>query len=146
VNAPSSTAGSPGKINLNGSWQQSGRLPQTLDLFNDGSCLIVNAPGHLPGHVNILARKPDGQQVYLGGDACHDRRLLRGEKEIGTWDVDGHVCCIHADRKGAEKTIAKIRELEEDGVEIIFAHDVEWEDNPANRGRFFGADNEQSSL
>jgi glyoxylase-like metal-dependent hydrolase (beta-lactamase superfamily II) len=131
---------SRGEINFSQPWRAYGRIPQTLDLFNDGSVYIVNAPGHLPGHVNILARTSEGRQVYLGGDACHDRRLLTGEKEIGEWnDVHGQVCCIHADRKAAEATIARIKELEKDGVEIIFAHDVEWENNPANKKRFFGA-------
>ncbi|KAF2010790.1 Metallo-hydrolase/oxidoreductase [Aaosphaeria arxii CBS 175.79] len=129
-----------GVLNFHRPWQPYGRCPETLDLFNDGSLYIVNAPGHLPGHINILARLSDSHQVYLAGDACHDRRLLTGEKEIGEWnDVHGQVCCIHADKQAAQETISRIRELERDGVEIIFAHDVEWENNPVNNGRFFGA-------
>jgi glyoxylase-like metal-dependent hydrolase (beta-lactamase superfamily II) len=101
---------------------------------------IVNAPGHLPGHINILANTHDGRKVYLGGDACHDRRLLTGEKEIGEWwDAVGHICCIHADREAAEATIQRIRELEEDGVEIILSHDDGWASDPKNQCRFFGS-------
>ncbi|ORY14065.1 AhpD-like protein [Clohesyomyces aquaticus] len=123
----------PGSLNFEQAWQPYGTLPETLDLFNDGSVFVVNAPGHLPGHINILARVSNDRQVYLGGDACHDRRILTGEKEIGEWnDADGHICCIHVDRKTAEETIMRIRELENRGVEIIFAHDVEWETNSAN--------------
>lgn len=130
-----------GEINFIQSWMAHGRCPQTLDIFGDGSLYIINAPGHLPGHINILARLSPTHQVYLAGDACHDRRLLTGEKVIGEWnDAQGHVCCIHADRKAAEETIARIRELESDGIEIIFAHDVEWENLPKNQARFFGAD------
>jgi hypothetical protein len=78
--------------------------------------------------------------VYLGGDACHDRRLLTGEKQIGEWqDAHGQICCVHADRQAAEATIERIRELERDGVEIILAHDDSWEDDPKNRNRFFGS-------
>jgi glyoxylase-like metal-dependent hydrolase (beta-lactamase superfamily II) len=131
---------SPGDIRFDGSWEASGTLPQTLDVFNDGSLLIVNAPGHLPGHINLLARCKDDHRVYMAGDACHDRRLLTGEKSIGEWDdTYGHTCCIHSDRKEAEKTIERIRELEKEGVEIIFAHDVEWENDPSNKSRFLGA-------
>ncbi|KAF1937130.1 Metallo-hydrolase/oxidoreductase [Clathrospora elynae] len=134
----SSTAA--GDINFEGSWRAHGALPQTLDLFNDGSLLVVNAPGHLPGHINLLARTSDNRQIYMAGDACHDRRLLTGEKTIGEWnDAQGHVCCIHSDRKQAEETIERIRKLEKEGVEIILAHDIEWESDPANRTRFFGA-------
>lgn len=130
----------PDDANFVGSWQAYDNLPHTLDLFNDGSLLIVDAPGHLPGHINLLARTAGGRQVYMAGDACHDRRLLTGEKTIGEWDdAQGHVCCIHADRKQAEQTIDKIRVLENQGVEVIFAHDVGWENNPANGARFFGA-------
>jgi glyoxylase-like metal-dependent hydrolase (beta-lactamase superfamily II) len=128
-------------LNFDATWRPHGTLPQTLDIFNDGSLLIVNAPGHLPGHINLLARTSEDHYVYLGGDACHDRRLLTGEKEIGEWtDAEGHVCCIHADREQAEETIRKIRVLEKEGVEVIFAHDVEWENEPKNKTRFFGID------
>ncbi|KAF2475338.1 uncharacterized protein BDR25DRAFT_322593 [Lindgomyces ingoldianus] len=136
-----------GSLNLKQVWQPHDYLPQTLDLFNDGSVIIVNAPGHLAGHINILARISDSRQVYLGGDTCHDRRILTGEKEIGEWnDAEGHICCIHADRKTAEGTISQIRDLEKSGVEIIFAHDVEWENNPANASRFFGAEAPQGRI
>ncbi|KAL1610119.1 hypothetical protein SLS60_001784 [Paraconiothyrium brasiliense] len=128
-----------GNLNLS-QWESYKHIPHTLDIFRDGSLLVVDAPGHLPGHINILARTSETQQVYLGGDACHDRRLMTGEKQIGEWnDAEGHICCIHADRKGAEETIERIRQLEREEVEIIFAHDVEWENNAANKSRFFGA-------
>lgn len=129
---------------IDGSWKPLGHLKSTVDLFQDGSLYIVDAPGHLPGHINLLARtrEQDGREnwVYLAGDACHDRRILRKEKEIGEWlDAHGYTCCIHADRKAAEATIESIRILEELGVEVILAHDVEWENNERNSSRFFGA-------
>lgn len=127
-------------------WKSWGSLPRVLDIFKDGSIYIVDAPGHLPGHINILARTSQTQKVYLAGDACHDRRIMRREKEIGEWkDAEGHMCCIHADRKQAEETIERVRRLELEGIEVIFAHDFEWEENPANRNRFFGAPGERLS-
>jgi glyoxylase-like metal-dependent hydrolase (beta-lactamase superfamily II) len=132
-------------INLDQVWKHYKHLPHTLDIFNDESVLIVDAPGHLAGHVNVLVQLSDTHSVYLGGDACHDRRLLTGEKEIGEWnDAQGHTCCIHADRKQAEETIRRIKQLESEGVEIIFAHDVEWENAPENRARFFGSEKTSS--
>lgn len=129
-----------GDIDFERPWRVVGSLPQSMDIFGDGSLLIVNAPGHLPGHINILARVTDDHQIYMAGDACHDRRLLTGEKSIGEWDdADGHTCCIHANRSEAEATIERIKQLEKQGVEIIFAHDFEWENEPSNEGRFFGA-------
>lgn len=113
---------------------------RVLDIFNDGTVKIVNAPGHLPGHINLLVKTSSGAQIYLAGDACHDRRIMRKELEIGEWlDTTGQICCIHADRKKAEETIEKIRQLENSGVEVIFAHDIEWEENVENKARFWGS-------
>jgi glyoxylase-like metal-dependent hydrolase (beta-lactamase superfamily II) len=121
-------------------WISYKHLPHVLDIFNDGSVLIVDAPGHLPGHINILAKTGPTTSVYLAGDACHDRRIMRKECAIGEWhDDQGHICCIHGDKKVAEQTIERIRELERQGVEVIFAHDVEWEENPDNKMRFLNA-------
>jgi glyoxylase-like metal-dependent hydrolase (beta-lactamase superfamily II) len=135
-NGPSSTTGP----DFHQSWTSYKHLPRVLDIFNDGSVLIVDAPGHLPGHINILAKTGPLTSVYLAGDACHDRRIMRKEREIGEWHDDrGYICCIHGDKKVAEQTIEQIRELERQGVEVIFAHDVEWEENPENKVRFLSA-------
>ncbi|KAK4239523.1 Metallo-hydrolase/oxidoreductase [Achaetomium macrosporum] len=107
-------------------WKPFAGLPATLDLFGDGSLYIVDAPGHLPGHINLLARTAGDGWLYLAGDTCHDRRIL---------DVEGRVCCIHADRGRAEETILRIKSLEQKGVEVIFAHDVEWESKAGNQHR-----------
>ncbi|KAI0858290.1 Metallo-hydrolase/oxidoreductase [Xylaria cubensis] len=130
-NATTTSQFSNNTINVKGPWVELEELlPATLDVFRDGSLYIVDAPGHLPGHINLLARtiKEDSSTgwVYLAGDACHDRRILRGEKAISEWlDVHGHVCCIHADRAKADETIERVRDLERKGVEVILAHDVE---------------------
>lgn len=126
-----------------GPWEELEDLPAVLDIFKDGSLYVVDAPGHLPGHINLLARTlgDDGNVawVYLAGDAYHDRRIIRGERSIGEWhDAHGQICCIHADRKKAEQTIERIRRLEGRGVEVIFAHDIDWEGDERNRRRFFG--------
>lgn len=130
----------PGLLNFDSPWKT---LPQSdlmaMDIFQDGTVFIVDAPGHLPGHINLLVQTGGGNWTYLAGDACHDRRIIRGEREIGEWlDSEGHVCCIHADKKKAAETIKKIRQLEESGIEVILAHDDEWEANEKNQGRFWG--------
>ncbi|KAI0401976.1 beta-lactamase-like protein [Xylaria palmicola] len=144
ITPPSTKSRSPTTIDLNGPWAVLEDLPAALNVFKDGSLYVVDAPGHLPGHINILARTLEDDDtatwVYLAGDACHDRRILRGEKDISEWlDAHGQVCCIHADRAQAEETIARIRQLEGKGVEVILAHDVEWEEDAGNARRFFGA-------
>jgi glyoxylase-like metal-dependent hydrolase (beta-lactamase superfamily II) len=130
-------------------WRPLKPFPSTMDLFGDGSVRIVNAPGHLPGHINLLCRIAPGKYVYLAGDAAHDSRLFAGTHDIATWTDDtGRACCIHADREATLRTLGWIREIIEGGlveegggdnatVEVIFAHDWAWEKDARKRGRFW---------
>ncbi|MCJ1327020.1 hypothetical protein MMC10_003686 [Thelotrema lepadinum] len=124
-----------------------------MDVFGDASVYVVHAPGHLPGHINLLVRVDadannngngdgeSGRWVYLAGDAAHDRRLLRGEVGIAEWDIEGGgKGCIHFDKEAAEETLERIRGLERVEVEIVLAHDWEWEEREVAKGErgFFG--------
>jgi glyoxylase-like metal-dependent hydrolase (beta-lactamase superfamily II) len=110
-----------------------------MDVFGDGSLYIFDAPGHLPGHINLLTWTTPTKWVYLAGDACHERRIFNESKAISTWhDAHNQVCRIHADRPAAEATLELVRDLEEKGVEVILAHDVKWENDVRNTARFFG--------
>jgi N-acyl homoserine lactone hydrolase len=51
------------------------------DVFGDGSVMIVQAPGHTPGHTILLVRLADAGTVLLTGDMYHlaetrERRLV----------------------------------------------------------------------
>ncbi|RJE27654.1 Metallo-beta-lactamase superfamily [Aspergillus sclerotialis] len=126
-------------------WISKGLFEAAMDVFGDGSLYIVSAPGHLDGHINLLCRLDSGKYVYLAGDACHDRRLLTGEKDIATWTdpaYPGEICCIHADKEAAKRTLDTIRatmsnptELGE--VEVVFSHDAMWEKKAKEQGWFF---------
>lgn len=110
-------------------WKPLGPFPAALDLFGDGSVFVVDMPGHLPGHLNLLCRTKD-RWLCLCGDSFHDPRLLTGEKEIGTWTgPTGDTLCIHLDKEAAATSIKRLRELQKIGkekVELIAAHDEEW--------------------
>ena len=121
-------------------WQTLAHFPHAIDFFQDGSLYLIDAPGHLQGHTNILARTGPKKWVYLAGDACHDRRILTGEVGIATWkNADGKVCCIHSDVGETEKTLERIRGLSNasEEVEVILAHDVNWAEDKANEARFW---------
>lgn len=130
-------------------WKPFSIFPKTIDLFQDSSIYIISAEGHLPGHLNLLCRISTNptKYVYLAGDACHDRRLLTGEKEIAEWTEEANpdvLCCIHADRDEAKNTLKRIWDAEcgrgeELGgeVEVIFAHDAVWEECAKQDQRFF---------
>ena len=127
-------------------WERYSLFPSTIDFFGDGSLFVVNAPGHLPGHINLLAPVSSSSRkaVYLAGDACHDIRLFNGERDIATWTDDtGRHCCIHADIPTALETLATLRKVAsgEDKnlgeVEVVFAHNWAWEAEAKKKNRFW---------
>ncbi|KAI4910865.1 hypothetical protein J4E90_007121 [Alternaria incomplexa] len=67
-------------------WKPLAGFPASIDFYGDGSLFIIDAPGHLFGHINLLARTGPKRWVYLGGDCCHDPRILSGEKGIALYD------------------------------------------------------------
>lgn len=102
-----------------------GPFTNALDYYGDGSLYIVHTPGHLPGHVSLLARtSSDGAWVFIVGDAAHDWRLLTAEAHI----ADGpHFGCVHRDKEAAGKTVMQIRALaQEPRVRVMLSHDVPW--------------------
>lgn len=130
-------------------WKPLHPFPNVIDFFGDGSVYIVDAPGHLPGHINLMCRISRSKFVILAGDACHDVRLFTGERDIATWtDNHGKYCCIHADVPAAKETIARLREVGYNGiqidgetekaeVEVIFAHNADWEAAAKKQNRFW---------
>jgi glyoxylase-like metal-dependent hydrolase (beta-lactamase superfamily II) len=126
----------------NMTWQPFAHFPHAIDVFRDGSLFIIDAPGHLQGHLNLLARTGPTSWVYLAGDACHDRRLLGKEHEIAQWKGEGgQLCCIHVNKAQAEATLEMIAALAEtEGgheVEVVLAHDGEWLSKDGNKMRFW---------
>lgn len=123
------------------SWQPLASFPNALDLFGDGSIYVIDTPGHLYGHVNLFARIGERKYVYLGGDCCHDRRILDGEKGIAMYeDGRGGMRSVHVDTGVARKTLDRIGEfLKEKGmekeveVEVLVAHDWVWREQNLHR-------------
>ena len=46
-------------------------LPGDKDVFGDGSVVILNTPGHTPGHHSVLVRLQEMGPVLLTGDLAH---------------------------------------------------------------------------
>jgi glyoxylase-like metal-dependent hydrolase (beta-lactamase superfamily II) len=49
------------------------KLETDLDVFGDGSVVVLSTPGHTPGHQSLLVRLPQTGWVVLSGDAAHFR-------------------------------------------------------------------------
>jgi len=111
-------------------WKPLGPFPHTLDYFGDGSLYVVDAPGHIPGHINALVRtSADGGWVYLAGDSAHHWSLITGESEIaGTPSGKGRFSgCAHEKKEVAAENMRRIRELTKvPRVRVILAHDEPW--------------------
>jgi glyoxylase-like metal-dependent hydrolase (beta-lactamase superfamily II) len=128
-------------------WNPLAGFPAAVDFYGDGSLYIIDAPGHLFGHVNILARVGPKRWVYLGGDCCHDPRILSGEKGIALYDDGkGGMRSVHADTDQAAQTVKRISRFLKEGnvkeegdgeveVEVVVAHDGQWAKR--NQGRFW---------
>lgn len=109
-------------------WQPLGPFPRALDFYNDGSLYIVDAPGHMAGHINVLARtSADGAWVYLAGDSAHHWNLVTGESDIFSEYRDGEYDCAHEDKEAAKRHLECIRHLlEMPRVRVVLAHDEPW--------------------
>jgi glyoxylase-like metal-dependent hydrolase (beta-lactamase superfamily II) len=56
------------------------------DLFGDGSILILPTPGHTPGSVSMLVRRPGRPPLLMVGDLTYDAGLLAAGKLPGVGD------------------------------------------------------------
>jgi glyoxylase-like metal-dependent hydrolase (beta-lactamase superfamily II) len=60
---------------------------ETYDVFGDSTVVIMNAPGHTPGHQLLYVKLPQTGDVVLSGDLYHfpEARTL---KRVPTFDFD----------------------------------------------------------
>ncbi|KAG6823729.1 hypothetical protein H0H92_009199 [Tricholoma furcatifolium] len=110
-------------------WQPLGPFPRALDFYGDGSLYIVDAAGHLAGHLNILARtSADGSWIYLAADSAHHWDLVTGKGKIAVHEgQEGFLRCAYSDKEEAEKHLVRIRELlAMPRVRVLLSHDIPW--------------------
>jgi glyoxylase-like metal-dependent hydrolase (beta-lactamase superfamily II) len=129
--SPPTATSNPYIPNTSLTWSSLPPFPNVIDLLGDGLLYIIDSPGHLPGHLNVLARVSADQWIYLAGDACHHARILDGKTEMATWEESGQTVCIHTEKELASETLGRIRLVKENGldrvkVEVVLAHDAKW--------------------
>lgn len=111
-------------------WFPLGPFPRAFDFYGDGSLYLIDAPGHLQGHTNLLARtSSDGAWIYLAGDSAHHWSLIKDQDAQIQSSVDehGHHRCMHVDKAQAVEHINRIRSLMEiNRVRVLLAHDEPW--------------------
>lgn len=84
-----------------------------LDLFGDGSVIIVPTFGHTPGHQSAIVRLASGD-VLLAADCCYTERNLEERALPGfTFDKDQGLA-----------TLDRLTKLRASGTRIMFGHDA----------------------
>ena len=96
-----------------------GPFKGAIDFLKDGSLYLIDAPGHMPGHLIALARVGPEQFVLLAGDCCHNRQCYNpGERLISRRN--------HEDIEEARKTVQKLKIAGTmTNVIVILAHEKE---------------------
>lgn len=109
-------------------WSSLGSFPDAHDYFKDGSLFVINAPGHCPGHINLLVRTDETHWILLAGDTAHSSGLLSGICTTAEFidEATGILTCAHHNRQLAEEHQERVRQIGRlPNVEVILAHDEE---------------------
>ena len=85
------------------------------DVFGDGSVLIIQAPGHTPGHTVLLLRLAEAGPVLLSGDLWHLAESRSGRR-VPTFNADRAQTLASMDR--VEALVAAT------GARVIIQHEV----------------------
>lgn len=99
---------------------------RAVDLYGDGTLYLVDAPGHMPGHMVALARVAPNSFICLAGDTCHHHEAYKpGTRLLSELQ--------YAEIETARATVKRLAELDTsaDNVLVIIAHDAErWKEVP----------------
>jgi N-acyl homoserine lactone hydrolase len=67
------------------------------DVFGDGTVMMLNMPGHTPGHHSLLVRLPEMGNVLITGDLSHFRENYDGNG-VPTFNTDRAASIASIDR------------------------------------------------
>ena len=86
-----------------------------LDVFGDGSVMILAMPGHTPGETALLVNLAETGPVLLSGDVVHF------EEQLATGGVPG----FNADRSDTLASMGRMEALAENlGATLVIQHDA----------------------
>jgi N-acyl homoserine lactone hydrolase len=90
-------------------------LPNDKDVFEDGTVIVLNTPGHTPGHHSLLVRLAQTGPVILSGDGVHFRE---------NYDTNG-VPWFNYDRSQTQASTERVKKLVENlKATLIIQHDA----------------------
>jgi N-acyl homoserine lactone hydrolase len=85
------------------------------DVFGDGTVMMLNTPGHTPGHHSLLVKLPQSGNVLLTGDLAHFQENL-DTNGVPSFNVDRAATIASLDR--FKKIAASMK------AKIIIQHDA----------------------
>jgi glyoxylase-like metal-dependent hydrolase (beta-lactamase superfamily II) len=98
VTDPKSTAVNPATF---ANWTTGGSKVEPVvgdkDVFGDGTVVMLNMPGHTPGHHSLLVRLKDMGNVLITGDLAHFRENYAGDG-VPTFNTDRAASIASLDR------------------------------------------------
>jgi glyoxylase-like metal-dependent hydrolase (beta-lactamase superfamily II) len=90
-------------------------LPNDKDVFEDGTIIVLNTPGHTPGHHSLLVKLAQTGPVILSGDAVHFRE---------NYDTNG-VPWFNYDRSQTQASTERVKKLADNlKATLIIQHDA----------------------
>jgi glyoxylase-like metal-dependent hydrolase (beta-lactamase superfamily II) len=97
-----------------------GPFDSAFGFYGDGSFYLVDAPGHLSGHVVDCARIGKDSFVVLAADTCHNRQCYcPGHRLISE--------IAYEDHKTAKDTVGRLKKANQDNnTLVVLAHEREW--------------------
>jgi N-acyl homoserine lactone hydrolase len=116
LNDPKSAAASSAQFFR--SWMSGGAkvepLPGDKDVFGDGSVMVLNTPGHTPGHHSLLVRLKTMGNVLITGDLTHFHE---------NYDANG-VPTFNTDRAATVASLDRFKKLATNlNAIVIIQHD-----------------------
>ena len=72
-------------------------LASDRDVFGDGTVIVLNTPGHTPGHHSLLVKLREMGTVLITGDVAHFRENLEGNG-VPTFNTDRAASLASLDR------------------------------------------------
>jgi len=89
---------------------------QAVDLFDDGTFLVLDLPGHQSGHVGAIV----GSSVMLAADAAWGHGLEDGAARLRA--IPRH---INFDMAAYARTTALLAALSQAGLRVVYSHDID---------------------
>lgn len=91
-----------------------GPFDQGHDLFGDGSLVLLPTPGHTPGSLSMLVRRPGRSPLLMVGDLTYDAELLAAGEVPGV-----------GKKQELNRAVTKVNQLRElfPDLVVLAAHD-----------------------